>query len=403
MHDSAMIAADSCDPAKRGEKGQDGQGQDGRGPGDSPFHVLSQFTRALQRCERSSEQRRLFLQTVQEAVRAVTVFSWDRSRPESAELIGDRRVSPAWCAALASRLLVGHHDGDGHLLSSQAGGTGPEGGSSVSAAFVRVSRTPGQWVGALRFESPPFGADDVEVMSLARQLLAEHHRHSRLYGELKETVLGLVRSFTTAIDAKDRYTCGHSERVARIATRLGQEMGLPGAVVSDLYLAGLLHDIGKIGIRDSVLLKEGELNEEEKDHVREHPVIGDRIVSSIRQLTHLRPGVRNHHERYDGTGYPDRLAGEDIPLLARVLAVADACDAMMADRPYRRGLPVGRIDAVMLAGAGKQWDPAVIGHFMTCRHELYAICQKGLGQSVCAAVEGTMDAYRDQAADEFLS
>jgi hypothetical protein len=397
MHDAAIVGADSCDPARRVE-----QGQGGHGAGDSPFHVLSHFTRALQRCERSSEQRQLFLQTVLEAVRAVTVFSWARSRPDTAEMIGDRRVSPAWCAALASRLLVGHHDGDGHLLISQTTAPGPQGDSTVSAAFVRVSRTPGQWVGALRFASaPPFGADDIEVMSLARQLLAEHHRHSRLYGELKEAVLGLVRSFTTAIDAKDRYTCGHSERVARIATRLGQEMGLPGSVVSDLYLAGLLHDIGKIGIRDSVLLKEGELTPEERDHVREHPVIGDRIVSSIRQLTHLRPGVRNHHERYDGQGYPDGLAGEGIPLLARVLAVADACDAMMADRPYRRGLPVGRIDAVMLAGAGKQWDPTVIGHFMACRHELYAICQKGLGQSVCAAVEGTMDAYRDHAEDEF--
>jgi HD-GYP domain-containing protein (c-di-GMP phosphodiesterase class II) len=400
MGDAAIVAASACDPPKRGEPVEGGQGA-----GESPFHVLGYFTRALQRCEGSSEQRRLFLQTVLEGVRAATVFSWDRSRPDTAEVIGDRRVSPAWCAALANRLLVGHHDGDGHLLSPQeTAATGLQGDSSVSAAFVRLSRTSGLWVGALRFESaPPFGADDVEAMSLARQLLSDHHRHSRLYRELKEAVLGLVRSFTTAIDAKDRYTCGHSERVARIATRLGQEMGLPGTVVSDLYLAGLLHDIGKIGIRDSVLMKEGELTEEERTHIHEHPVIGDRIVSSIRQLTHLRPGVRNHHERYDGNGYPDRLAGEGIPLLARVLAVADACDAMMADRPYRRGLPVGRIDAVMLDGAGNQWDPAVVGHFMACRHELYEICQKGLGQSVCAAVEGTMDAYRDHAEDEFVS
>jgi HD-GYP domain-containing protein (c-di-GMP phosphodiesterase class II) len=399
MGDAAIIAASACDPPKRGEQIEGGQQT-----GDSPFHVLGQFTRALQRCERSSEQRRLFLQAVLEAVRAATVFSWDRSQPDTAEMIGDSRVSPAWCAALASRLLAGHHDGEGHLLSSETAAVGLPTDSSVSVAFVRVSRTPGQWVGALRFESePPFGADNVQAMSLARQLLADHHRHSRLYGELKEAVLGLVRSFTTAIDAKDRYTCGHSERVARIATRLGQEMALPGALVSDLYLAGLLHDIGKIGIRDSVLMKEGELTEEERTHIHEHPVIGDRIVSSIRQLSHLRPGVRNHHERYDGNGYPDRLAGEGIPMLARVLAVADACDAMMADRPYRRGLPVGRIDVVMLAGAGKQWDPAVVGHFMACRHELYAICQKGLGQSVCAAVEGTMDAYRDHAEDEFVS
>jgi HD-GYP domain-containing protein (c-di-GMP phosphodiesterase class II) len=399
MHDAVVAPGETGVPRK--QAGPEAAGPAGQAAGDSPFHVLGRFTRALQR---SSEHRRLFLQAVLEGVRASTVFSWDRSRPETADMIGDRKVTAAWCGALASRLLVGRHDGEGHLLSSQADGAGAQGEASVSAVFVRVSRTPGQWVGALRFEpGKPFGTDDVEVIALARQLMSDHHRHSRLYGELKETVLGLVRSFTTAIDAKDRYTCGHSERVARIATRLGQEMQLPSSLVSDLYLGGLLHDIGKIGIRDSVLMKEGELTEEEKNHVREHPVIGDRIVSSMRQLTHLRPGVRNHHERYDGQGYPDRLAGEDIPLLARVLAVADSCDAMMADRPYRRGLPVGRIEAVMFAGAGKQWDPAVVGHFMACRHELYAICQKGLGQSVFAAVEGTMGAYRDQTPDEFFS
>jgi HD-GYP domain-containing protein (c-di-GMP phosphodiesterase class II) len=373
-------------------------------PGFSQCRVLSHFTRALQHCERAGEQRRLFLQAVLEGVGAATVFSWDRSQPDTAEVIGERRVAASWCGFLANRLLAGQHDGAGHLLVVPALADCPGETQPVAVVLVRVSRTPGQWVGAVRFDSAiPFGADDLEFISLARQLLADHHRHVRLYAELKETVLGLVRSFTTVIDAKDRYTCGHSERVARIATKLGQKMGLPGSVLSDLHLAGLLHDIGKVGIRDSVLLKEGELTEEEKAHVREHPVIGERVVSSIRQLSHLCPGVRNHHERYDGDGYPDRLAGENIPLLARVLAVADSCDAMMADRPYRRGLPAGRIDAVMLAGAGKQWDPVVIEHFMACRHDLYAICQKGLGQSVCAAVEGTMGARRDQVTEEFLT
>jgi HD-GYP domain-containing protein (c-di-GMP phosphodiesterase class II) len=392
MHNAAAPPAEGCAPTRQYPAGD-----------EALCRVLSHFTRALQRSERAGEQRRLFLQAVMEGVKAALVFSWDRSRAETVELIGDRRVSAPWCAMLASQLLAEHHDGDGHLLSPRTTTTIDDVGATltVSTALVRVSRTPGQWVGALRFDpAPAFGPDDLEFMSLARQLLGDHHRHSRLYAELKETVLGLVRSFTTVIDAKDRYTCGHSERVGRIATRLGQEMVLPGALLSDLYLAGLLHDIGKIGIRDSVLMKEGELTEDEKIHMREHPVIGERIVSSIRQLSHLCPGVRNHHERYDGQGYPDRLLGDGIPLLARVLAVADACDAMMADRPYRRGLPAGRIDDVMLAGAGKQWDPAVVGHFMACRHELYAICQKGLGQSVYAAVEGTMGARRDQLSED---
>jgi HD-GYP domain-containing protein (c-di-GMP phosphodiesterase class II) len=168
---------------------------------------------------------------------------------------------------------------------------------------------------------------------------------------------------------------------------LGKQMGLPPAVLSDLYLAGLLHDIGKIGVRDSVLQKPGKLTAEEYEHIKLHVTIGDRLVSNIKPLQHLRAGVRNHHERYDGKGYPDGLAGECIPLQARILAVADSCDAMMAARPYRSAVPAERIDAIMLDGAGTQWDPDIVAQFMICRHELYSICQRGLGDSVFAAVE----------------
>jgi HD-GYP domain-containing protein (c-di-GMP phosphodiesterase class II) len=371
-------------------------------PGRSFCHILARFTRGLQRCQSGAEQRRLFLQTMAEGVRSSIAFAWERDRPDGAEMAGERTARSGWCASLAQRLVSTHTDGEACVWVPARVSNSLEAGPPYHVALIRISRTPGQWVGVLRFDlSRPFADDEIEFMSLARQLLGDHHRHGKLFGELKETVLGLVRSFTTAIDAKDRYTSGHSERVGRMATRLGVEMGVPGSVLSDLYLAGLLHDIGKIGVRDSVLLKDGELTDEERDHIREHPIIGERIVSSIRQLAHLCSGVRNHHERFDGRGYPDRLAGEAIPLLARVLAVADACDAMMADRPYRRSVPVGRIETVILEGAGKQWDPVVVGHFMACRQDLYAICQKGLGQSVCAAVEETIGARHHQASEEF--
>ena len=103
-------------------------------------------------------------------------------------------------------------------------------------------------------------------------------------------------------------------------------------------------------------------------------------------MQHLRPGVRNHHERWDGKGYPDGLAGEGIPLQARILAVADSCDAMMAARPYRAGMASSTIDAIMIEGAGSQWDPDIVAQFMTCRHELYAICDRGPGDCVSTAV-----------------
>jgi HD-GYP domain-containing protein (c-di-GMP phosphodiesterase class II) len=180
--------------------------------------------------------------------------------------------------------------------------------------------------------------------------------------------------------------------VARIAVRLGRQMQLSATSLSDIYLAGLLHDIGKIGIRDQVLLKPGQLTPDELAHIREHPIIGDRIVSNVKQLECVRPGVRHHHERFDGRGYPDGLTGGGIPLMARVLAVADSCDAMMSARPYRPAMPTVRIDAIMAEGAGSYWDPKIIECFMACRHELYPICQQGIGESVFMAIERTLEA-----------
>jgi HD-GYP domain-containing protein (c-di-GMP phosphodiesterase class II) len=254
--------------------------------------------------------------------------------------------------------------------------------------MVRVSRTQGIWLVALRQGvSRPFRPEDVRLMAFVRRLLLSQRRQVRAEEKLKDTVLGLVRSLTAAINAKSPYTSGHSERVARIAVRLGHQMGLPAEDLGNLYLGGLLHDVGKIGVRSSILEKPGRLSEAEFSQVREHPVVGDAVVSGVAELAHLRPGVRHHHERFDGTGYPDGLAGPAIPLLARILAVADACDAMASPRAYRPALPPEQVDNTLCAGAGSQWDPDVIAHFLACREDVYAICARGLGDSVLAAVE----------------
>jgi HD-GYP domain-containing protein (c-di-GMP phosphodiesterase class II) len=189
------------------------------------------------------------------------------------------------------------------------------------------------------------------------------------------------------VDARDAYTWGHSERVARMGVRIAREMRRPESEVSDLYLGGLLHDIGKIGIRDDVLSKPGALTEQERALVEKHTVIGDAILSHVGQLAHLRPMVRNHHERFDGHGYPDRLAGAQIPLPARILAIADSCDAMLSDRPYRPGMPPSRIDSILREGAGSQWDPEVVAFFFCCRDDVHAVHQQGVGDSVARAVE----------------
>ncbi len=217
-----------------------------------------------------------------------------------------------------------------------------------------------------------------------------HARATRRYQDLKELLVGLTRSLTAALDAKDSYTFGHSERVARVAMELGRELGLQADDLSDIYLAGLLHDVGKIGIRDSVLTKPGPLTREEFEHIKQHVTIGYNILSELHPIRNLLPGVLWHHERWDGQGYPHGLAGEAIPLLARILAVADAFDAMSTARPYREAMGPRRVEEVLTQGAGTQWDARVIEAFNNCRQKVHAIRQHGVGDSLCAAIDGAL-------------
>ncbi|MFP4977077.1 HD domain-containing phosphohydrolase [Paenibacillus sp. CN-4] len=169
--------------------------------------------------------------------------------------------------------------------------------------------------------------------------------------------------FTTlalALDARDSYTAGHSLRVAEYSVIIGRMAGLTREQLDNLRKSALLHDIGKIGVSDHVLFKEGQLTDEEFDQIKSHPVLGESILLQIEPPEAMAPylgGVRSHHERYDGRGYPDGLAGEDIPLFGRVIAVADAYDAMTSDRPYRKGMEHERALNIIREGRGTQWDP----------------------------------------------
>jgi putative nucleotidyltransferase with HDIG domain len=178
--------------------------------------------------------------------------------------------------------------------------------------------------------------------------------------------------------------------VARIAVRLAEELGMPVAKRSDLYLAGLLHDVGKIGVEDVVLKKSGPLTPEEYLKIQSHVEIGVKIIKDLKKLQHILPGVRHHHESIDGTGYPDHLRGEAIPLEARILAVADSFDAMSSNRPYRARLSLAQIDSILRKGRGIQWDSAVVDALFACRSDLEMIRQKGLGESLIGAVDMTL-------------
>ena len=224
----------------------------------------------------------------------------------------------------------------------------------------------------------------------SRGLWSCTHAGRRRYQDLKELLVGLTRSLTSALDAKDSYTFGHSERMARIAVELGRELGLSDDELSDIYLAGLLHDVGKIGVRNAVLSKPGPLTPEEFEHIKQHVTIGYKILADLRPIRNLLPGVLYHHERYDGKGYPDGLAGDNIPLLARILSVADGYDAMSTARPYRDPMPYRKVEQILAEGAAMQWDKQVIDAFMRCRQKIHVIRQQGVGESLCHAIDGAL-------------
>ena len=175
------------------------------------------------------------------------------------------------------------------------------------------------------------------------------------------------RTLAAALDARDPYTAGHSLRVAHYSVQIGRSIGMNPQELDLLNKSALLHDIGKIGIRDDVLLKEGKLTEAEFAQIKMHPVLGEAIllqIQPVEAMAPLLPGVRSHHERYDGHGYPDGLVAENIPLLGRIIAVADAFDAMTSDRPYRQGMPMERALTILHEGKGAQWDPEFARHFI---------------------------------------
>jgi len=182
--------------------------------------------------------------------------------------------------------------------------------------------------------------------------------------DMRRMYLDTVRALTTALEAKDPYTKGHSERVAQLSVKLGRKMNLPEDQVELLEYVGLLHDIGKIGVRDSVLKKPGIFASEEYAEMQRHPVIGGQIIRDIRLLGKAASWVRYHHERWDGAGFPDGLAGEEIPLGARIIAVCDAFDAITSERPYKRAFSIAEARREVVKGSGTQFDPAVVSALM---------------------------------------
>ncbi len=188
-------------------------------------------------------------------------------------------------------------------------------------------------------------------------------RKALLYEEITNILFSVTESFALAIDAKDPYTYGHSKRVSKTAASVAREMGFSADVVNWIRLAALLHDVGKIGTPEGILRKDAALSEDEMGRIKEHPVIGAKMVEHISRMREVAQWICHHHERYDGKGYPSGLAEEDIPIPSKIIAVADSYDALTSDRPYRKTLSKEEALEVIRQSVGAQFDPVVFEYF----------------------------------------
>jgi HD-GYP domain-containing protein (c-di-GMP phosphodiesterase class II) len=240
-----------------------------------------------------------------------------------------------------------------------------------------------------------FGTEEAGLLHSAARALATHARNAQLLREKELLLIGVIRALINAIDAKDTYTWGHSDRVALIARRLAEQLQLEGAECERLYTAGLLHDIGKIGVPDGILQKQGPLTDSEFEEIKRHPQIGYGILQHLQQLGYVLPGVLHHHESVDGRGYPHGLQGDAIPLFGRILAVADSYDAMTSSRPYRSAMSPETARSRLREGAGRQWDARVVAAFLDCSTDIQRLCSEARGEVLHKSVAGSSAAAGD--------
>ena len=219
------------------------------------------------------------------------------------------------------------------------------------------------------------GTVEASLLESTGILLTSHAQNRQHFAEKEHLTTELVRSLVAVLDARDEYTFGHSDRVAAMARQLAASVGLLPEECETVYLSGLLHDLGKVGVADDVLLKPGQLTDEEFAQIKEHPQRGYDLLKRLEPLKDMLPGVLHHHEAWDGSGYPHGLAGEEIPLIARLLAVADAFDAMTSNRPYRNGIPLEKAQQILTDGAGKTWDAELVERFIEQLPRMIELCQ----------------------------
>ena len=353
---------------------------------------------ALGRSMSRPERPDVFVRRAMAALHGVLDFSW-----VGATFIDDDRVLPGVSGAsiiehtpliegadlqgVLRRLLEQHANcHDGRILE-EVPGVGRIGGPQVFVMpLVRAGGVTGiVAVGDKVGDDPQISTFDTGLVEAAASQVSPFLETTALYAEQHAMFMGTLSALTSAIDAKDRYTCGHSGRVAYLAAALAQQMGLDGDTVERVHIAGLVHDVGKIGVPEAVLCKASRLTDEEFGLVKQHPAIGHRILCGIPALRDVLPGVMHHHERWDGRGYPANLAGADIPLFARLIGIADTFDAMSSSRSYRDALPRERVVAEIRRCAGSQFDPDLVEPFLAISFDEYDRMLAGAASAAAAA------------------
>ncbi|MBF0407671.1 MAG: GAF domain-containing protein [Candidatus Riflebacteria bacterium] len=246
--------------------------------------------------------------------------------------------------------------------------TDPASGSGVRSSLCVPLQVKKRKLGVLsvsdKLSGESFDNNDLDMLFTLASQIAITINNAKLYEDLEASYLAAVRALANSLDAKDPYTLGHSERVALYSVEIGKKMALLPQQIKDLHIGALLHDIGKIGISENIINKSTRLTSDEFELIKTHPARGASIIEPAKFLKEKIPLIKNHHERYDGKGYPDGLKGEKIPLLARIVCVADSYDAMTSKRAYRDNIGNDAATAELLNCAGTQFDPAVVDAFV---------------------------------------
>ena len=283
----------------------------------------------------------------------------------SHEIVGEHqqigRGIAGWVAANREPVLVVDIDHDKRFKASECASYHT--GSCVCAPLLREQSLLGVISATDRVTGAPMNEADLRFLVTVGQPLSIAIENADLYRALEHNCFSTVRALVTSLEAKDRYTSGHSQRVTEYASRLAGHLGLEEEKLDILRHAGMLHDVGKIGITESILNKPSRLTGKEMNTVRSHPSVGERIVEGLEFLRPALPVIRGHHERWDGKGYPDSLRQHQIPLLARIMGIADTFDAMTSKRPYRPPLSHDAAMEEMRTHAGRQFDPELVEVF----------------------------------------